>query len=81
MDSPVKALKLGGKENDYAAQLDDLKKPVVDLVKVDEKPQRALTPKELEATEPILQENTQRFVLFPIKYNDVSDFSTSTRHA
>ncbi len=33
--------------------------------------------KELEHTEPILLDNPNRFVLFPIKYNDVSQTSLS----
>jgi hypothetical protein len=36
------------------------------------KPTVAPTIKEEEAIEPILQENPGRFVLFPIKYHDVS---------
>jgi hypothetical protein len=32
---------------------------------------KPLTVKELEATEPLLQENPHRFVMFPIKYHDV----------
>lgn len=31
------------------------------------------TVKELEAEEPLLQENPHRFVLFPIKYHEVRD--------
>ena len=33
----------------------------------------APTIKDLEADEPLLQENAQRFVLFPIKYHEVRD--------
>jgi hypothetical protein len=32
---------------------------------------------EPELDEPLLRENKQRFVLFPIKYNDVSFFNSS----
>lgn len=39
----------------------------------------APTIKEEEAVEPILQENPQRFVLFPIKYHEVSTMLTRTR--
>lgn len=31
---------------------------------------------EPELDEPLLRENKQRFVLFPIKYNDVSSFNS-----
>lgn len=41
----------------------DLTKPVVVVA--------APTIKELEAEEPLLQENPHRFVLFPIKYHEV----------
>ena len=56
----------------------DLKKS---LVKSDAevKPVVAPTIKELEADEPLLQENPHRFVLFPLKYHEVrSCFSFST---
>ena len=38
----------------------------------------APTVKELEAEEPLLQENPHRFVLFPIKYHEVRVFGFST---
>lgn len=38
-----------------------------------EEPSVASTIKTDEAIEPILQENPQRFVLFPIKYHEVRD--------
>lgn len=34
-----------------------------------------------EAVEPLLQENPQRFVLFPIKYHEVRKHARETRHA
>lgn len=49
----------------------DLKKPQVELVKLEEKPAVAPGIKPEEANEPLLQENPQRFVLFPIKYHEV----------
>ena len=53
--------------------------------KVDEKPVElpnvAPTIKASEANEPLLQENPHRFVLFPIKYHEVSDTLICTRHA
>ena len=79
-DSPAKKLNFetAGKENlpfdTDAPTLDDTetKKPIVE-VKV---PQKAVvvapTIKPEESDEPLLQENPQRFVLFPIKYHEVS---------
>ncbi|KAI4101575.1 MAG: hypothetical protein LQ339_004964 [Xanthoria mediterranea] len=49
----------------------DLKTPHVDVVKSDEKPAVAPGIKPEEAREPLLQENPQRFVLFPIKYHEI----------
>ena len=74
-DSPAKKLNFEplDKEN---AQSDlpivDLKKPHLDLVKPKAKPVAAPTMKELEAEEPLLKENPHRFVMFPIKYHEVS---------
>ena len=77
-DSPAKKLNFEpiDKENKPFAtldsdNLDDLKKPLVNTVKKDIKPTAALTVKEMEAEEPLLQENPHRFVLFPIKYHEV----------
>lgn len=53
-------------------------KPVVEVTKVEEKQAKpAVAPgiKPEEADEPLLQENPQRFVLFPIKYHEVRDAS------
>lgn len=53
--------------------MDDNHKPT-ETVKVDKseaKPSAAPTIKPDEIDEPILQENPQRFVLFPIKYHEV----------
>ena len=49
----------------------DIKKPVADAVKSEPKPVVAPTIKSEEADEPLLRENPQRFVLFPIKYHEV----------
>lgn len=38
------------------------------------------TIKEYEQDEPLLMENKQRFVLFPIKYHEVYYFAYSRRH-
>ncbi|KAL8662615.1 MAG: hypothetical protein Q9202_004573 [Teloschistes flavicans] len=76
-DSPVKKLNFGAsdKENmkyDHPAMDDlDLKKPETDLIKPEAKPAVALGIKDEEADEPLLQENPQRFVLFPIKYHEI----------
>ncbi|KAI1924274.1 Ribonucleotide-diphosphate reductase (RNR), small subunit [Ophidiomyces ophidiicola] len=77
-DSPVKKLELGmaNKENapGSAPLADaDLKKVDTEALKlnVSEEPKRQLTPKELEAEEPLLQENPHRFVLFPLKYHEI----------
>jgi ribonucleoside-diphosphate reductase subunit M2 len=86
-DSPVKPLNFApaDKENDPAvvdASATELSKPVMD-----NKPTEtavatkvAASIKETEAHEPLLQENPHRFVLFPIKYHEVS-YKTSTRRA
>ena len=50
----------------------ELKKPVTDIVKpAPEALKVAATIKATEVDEPLLQENPQRFVLFPIKYHEV----------
>ena len=79
-DSPAKKIDFEavGKENmpapspAPAADESDLKKPVVEEVKtVVEAPKVAPGIKPTEADEPLLQENPQRFVLFPIRYHEV----------
>lgn len=50
----------------------DLKKAHVDVVEKGQRPAVAPGIKEEEADEPLLQENPHRFVLFPIKYHEVS---------
>ena len=65
----------------------ELKKPVVKAMVEPVKPQVeapkvAPTIKATEADEPLLQENPQRFVLFPIKYHEVrARLDASTRNA
>ncbi|KAI4092569.1 MAG: hypothetical protein LQ344_003415 [Seirophora lacunosa] len=81
LDSPAKKLNfdIADKENimhgaPIVDDLDldlDLKKPQVELVKLEEKPAVAPGIKPEEASEPLLQENPQRFVLFPIKYHEI----------
>jgi ribonucleoside-diphosphate reductase subunit M2 len=72
-DSPVKKLNFGvvGKENaPSSTTLAD-----APTEKIAEKPTEASkvaqSIKELEANEPLLQENPHRFVLFPIKYHEI----------
>jgi ribonucleoside-diphosphate reductase subunit M2 len=87
MESPVKKLDFSveDKENkpfdsDVAVLAEKIDatapvKPVVEAVEPVQKPAVAPGIKEAEADEPLLQENPQRFVLFPIKYHEVSDAS------
>lgn len=88
-DSPAKKLQFEpvDKENVPAnipaPIMDDLerKKPLLQVydVKKEVTPTVAPTIKPEEADEPLLQENPHRFVLFPIKYHEVSVYPT--RHA
>ncbi|CAM1502831.1 Fc.00g076070.m01.CDS01 [Cosmosporella sp. VM-42] len=84
MESPVKKLNFdaSNKENKpildeatiaaMAAYADLKKKPLaVEEAKTEEKPAVAPTLRPEEADEPLLQENPQRFVLFPIKYHEI----------
>lgn len=82
MESPAKKINFQapGKENAPlkadAPIVDDIevKKPIVEETKVEEIKTITVAPtiKPEEADEPLLQENPQRFVLFPIKYHEVS---------
>ncbi len=81
-DSPAKKLNfdIANKENikHDAPLVDDdlgLKKPQMELIKQEEKPAVAPGIKPEEADEPLLQDNPQRFVLFPIKYHEVGVLS------
>jgi ribonucleoside-diphosphate reductase subunit M2 len=70
-DSPAKKIDFS------SADKENVFKPIVGIPLLeDEAPVAktgvAPTIKEEEAHEPLLQENPNRFVLFPIKYNDVS---------
>ena len=76
--SPAKKINFTptGKENvanDVAPRetYDDLKKPPVNTIKIEEKAAVAPGIKPEESDEPLLQENPHRFVLFPIKYHEV----------
>lgn len=83
-DSPVKKLNFdaAGKENVQTSDVvidAKVTKPVAE--KTEEVAKPAPTMKELEASEPLLQENPRRFVLFPIKYHEVCFCTSITRHA
>jgi len=84
MESPVKKLDFSAsnKENaPFDADLATLEAEIdanhqkTTLDKNEEAPKPAVAPtiKPEEADEPLLQENPQRFVLFPIKYHEVRD--------
>lgn len=74
-DSPAKKLNF-----ESSADKENIYKPIVGIPDMPEevedasgkKPSTASTIKPEEAHEPLLQENPHRFVLFPIKYHDVS---------
>lgn len=78
MESPVKKLDFSAtnKENSpFDADLAALEAEI-DAKHTDKKEDKAVAPvKSAEADEPLLQENPQRFVLFPIKYHEVRDAS------
>ena len=86
MESPMKKLDFNaGKENapfdadvNTLANEIDSQKSVVEKTKEEPKAV-APTIKPEEADEPLLQENPQRFVLFPIKYHEVSDRVDASR--
>ena len=77
MQSPIKKIDFSVVDKENMAQdapvVDEvvLEKPSIETVKKEEKPVVAPTIKPEEADEPLLQENPQRFVLFPIKYHEV----------
>ncbi|SPJ73670.1 probable small subunit of ribonucleotide reductase [Fusarium torulosum] len=73
MESPVKKLDFGiaNKENEPNNNVDttQLKTKIVEETK--EETKAVVTAKTEELDEPLLQENPQRFVLFPIKYHEI----------
>ncbi|KAH6661090.1 ribonucleotide reductase [Truncatella angustata] len=75
MESPVKKIDFAGKENapfDADAPLEiETPKPTIEASKEDVAKALAPTIKPDEADEPLLRENAQRFVLFPIKYHEI----------
>lgn len=85
-DSPAKKLSFEpvGKENapipSNAVEDLEIKKPLVETVKpVEAAPKAAETIKSKESDEPLLQENPNRFVLFPIKYHEVCVVNNASR--
>jgi ribonucleoside-diphosphate reductase subunit M2 len=82
MESPVKKLDFSASNKENApfdadlatleAEIDaESKHSTTDKKQEAAKPAVAPTIKPEEADEPLLQENPQRFVLFPIKYHEV----------
>jgi ribonucleoside-diphosphate reductase subunit M2 len=80
MESPVKKVLFStqaDKENtlDSRYESDEVAVPIKGIPMITDEPAKqpevAPTLKEEEASEPILQENPNRFVLFPIKYHEV----------
>ena len=84
MESPVKMQQLyteANKENIEALyESDEVAVPIKGIPELPDEPLAATgvasTIKEDEADEPLLQENPQRFVLFPIKYHEVGNLFT-----
>lgn len=81
MESPIKMARVGAEDKENIEALiesDEVAVPIKGIPVQEEIPEPATdatvatTTKEEEAIEPILQENAQRFVLFPIKYHEVS---------
>lgn len=88
MESPAKKLNFGtsNKENqttgagmDLKAKWEEVKRQEKQVQEKQEKPTVAAGIKAEEADEPLLQENPQRFVLFPIKYHEVCDASETRK--
>ncbi|KAH9845090.1 Ribonucleotide reductase, small chain [Teratosphaeria destructans] len=81
MESPVKMLNLqseADKENvDSRYESDEVAVPIKGIPELPDEPEEEKEPsvapgiKDDEASEPILQENPQRFVLFPIRYHEI----------
>ena len=82
-DSPAKKLNFSSadKENVFMpiAGIPDVADPAD--APEDKTPTVASTIKPEEAYEPLLQENPQRFVLFPIKYHEVCIYCVVTQDA
>ena len=78
VDSPIKKIdfKSEDKENMPVTESSpvpaevEVKKPET-TIEVKQTPTLAETIKQMEAEEPLLQENPNRFVLFPLKYHEI----------
>lgn len=90
MESPAKKLRFASdadKENIEALyESDEVAVPIKGIPVQEEEPEKegpSVAPgiKDDEADEPILRENAQRFVLFPIKYHEVRVASCPLRRA
>lgn len=88
MESPVKQPIFNAqadKENilDSRYESDEVAIPIKGIPLMEDEPAKeaevAPTLSEEEASEPILQENPNRFVLFPIKYHEVRTRSQTSR--
>lgn len=82
MESPAKKLDFGKENAPFDASADVVADEIESqkaIATKDAKVAVAETIKPEEADEPILQENPQRFVLFPIKYHEVSDASPTRK--
>jgi ribonucleoside-diphosphate reductase subunit M2 len=78
-DSPVKKLDFNAGKENQPHTAEEPVSTVVDTKKIEQAPVEAesgLKPEEMD--EPLLQANPNRFVLFPIKYHEVRNSSTST---
>ncbi|CAF3508372.1 Ribonucleotide-diphosphate reductase (RNR), small subunit [Fusarium graminearum] len=73
MESPVKKLNFGtaNKENEPLNQTTDTAELKTKIVEESKKDESKTVVSKAEEDEPILQENPQRFVLFPIKYHEI----------
>ncbi|KAM0303556.1 hypothetical protein HYE67_003630 [Fusarium culmorum] len=73
MESPVKKLNFGtaNKENEPLNQTTDTTELKTKIVEESKKEESKTVVSKAEEDEPILQENPQRFVLFPIKYHEI----------
>ncbi|RMD41343.1 hypothetical protein DV735_g3772, partial [Chaetothyriales sp. CBS 134920] len=70
-DSPVKKLDFSVANKENMPVSEPVKKPVVEAEPQAEAPKVAAGIKSFEADEPLLQENPNRFVLFPLKYHEI----------
>lgn len=90
MESPVKMQKLSSESNkeniEARYEADEVAVPIKGIPELPDEPSKVIegpavaeTIKKDDEVEPILQENPQRFVLFPIKYHEVGTLIYATR--